>query len=165
MSAKFQITPMIHHHWEQVSTIYQQGLDSRMATFQTEVPTYTDWDRSHLDTLRYVAQTSDQTILGWVAVSQVSSRKVYQGILEHSIYIADKAKGQGVGRALLAYLIDQSEQSGCWTLMASIFPENTASIKLHERLGFRKIGVREKIARHHGVWRDTWLYERRSPLF
>lgn len=164
MSNPLRIVNMLPEHWSSVCAIYQQGLDSNLATFQTEVPSYDEWHKSHLDDLRYVAIDSSQTVLGWVAVSSVSSREVYQGVLEHSLYIANDAKSQGVGQSLLSHLITQSEAKGYWTLMASIFPENSASIRVHEKLGFRKIGYREKIAKHHGQWRDTWLYERRSKM-
>lgn len=160
----YTIMPMQAAHWPQVAEIYQQGLDSRLATFQTEVPEFADWDKGHLQQLRYVALNADQRVLGWVAVSAVSSRPVYRGVLEHSIYVGDHAKHQGIGKALMSHLIEQSEEQGIWTLMSSVFPENRASIRLHESLGFRKIGVREKIAQLDGKWRDTWMFERRSAL-
>lgn len=159
-----RIAKMQSSDWPQVSAIYQQGLDSGLATFQTEVPSYEQWNQSHLEQLRYVALNAHDSILGWVAVSAVSSREVYRGVLEHSVYIANEAKHQGVGHALMSHLISESERQGYWTLMASVFPENTASTHLHEKLGFRKIGRREKIACHQGIWRDTWLYERRSKI-
>ncbi len=159
-----KILNMQPEHWLAVSSIYQQGLESGLATFQTETPSYEQWDNSHLKQLRFVASNDKHEILGWVAVSAISSRPVYRGVLEHSIYIANEAKGNGVGKALLSHLIIQSEKQGIWMLMASVFPENTASIRLHEKLGFRKVGYREKIARHshNNEWRDTWLYERRA---
>ena len=134
-----------------------------MATLETIVPTYQSWDTNHLKICRFVA-IEDTTLLGWVALSSVSGRCVYGGVAEVSIYIGQKSRGMGVGKQLLKHLIEQSEKEGFWTLQSGIFPENLASIKLHEKMGFKYIGKRERIAKLHGHWKDNVLYERRSPV-
>ncbi|MEB2777420.1 N-acetyltransferase family protein [Algoriphagus sp. D3-2-R+10] len=149
--------------WEQVSEIYRQGLDTGNATFASEVPSWSEWDTGHSQDCRLVAEM-DGLIVGWAALSPVSSRCVYGGVAEVSIYISNNAKGQNIGTKLLEKLVAESEQKGFWTLQAGIFPENKASIVIHERTGFRKVGFRERIGQMKGVWRDTILMERRSKI-
>lgn len=147
--------------WTRVSEIYQEGIDTKQATFETNVPTWERWNESHLLDARLLA-TLDERIVGWAALSSVSARPVYAGVAEVSLYVAAEARGHGVGKRLLGALIRESEQIDLWTLQAVTFKENIASIALHKRCGFREVGVREKIARLDGVWRDTVLLERRS---
>lgn len=158
-----EIIEMLPIHWEDVSTIYLQGIATKQATFQTEAPTWEDWDKGHLSKLRYVA-IIDGTIAGWAALSPVSGRCVYAGVTEVSVYIHEGYRGKGIGKALLQKLITESETGNIWTLQSGIFPENLASIALHEKLGFRKIGYREKIGKMDGIWRDTVVLERRSKI-
>jgi phosphinothricin acetyltransferase len=157
-----RLRPMVEADAEQVLSIYQAGLDTGQASFETTAPDWDRFDATHLPGHRHVALAADE-VVGWVAVSAVSSRAVYAGVVEHSVYVAANARGQGVGRRLLAALIDSTEAAGIWTIHTSIFPDNVASLALHAACGFRTIGVRERIARHHGRWRDTLLLERRSP--
>jgi L-amino acid N-acyltransferase YncA len=147
--------------WMAVSTIYDQGIRTRNATFETQLPDYETWIKKFHPHLLWVAE-NDNTIVGWAGLQPVSPREVYKGVVEVTIYIDSQHTGKGIGRMLMSHLITESENSGIWTLYASIFPENIASIKLHESAGFRKIGFREKIARLDGKWRDTILFERRS---
>ena len=154
---------MTANDWEQVRAIYLEGVREGNSTFETEAPSWEAWDEAHHKTPRLVMRTGDQ-VLGWAALSPVSKRRVYSGVAEVTIYVTESARGQGIGRALLEKLIDESEHAGIWTLQASIFPENEASIELHLKCGFREVGRRESIARLHGVWRDTILLERRSKL-
>ncbi|HLL69605.1 MAG TPA: GNAT family N-acetyltransferase [Micromonosporaceae bacterium] len=148
----------------QVLAIYQAGMDSGNATYQTEAPTWPEWDAGHLADHRFVAvDPSDGRILGWVALSPVSRRPVYAGVAEHSVYVHPDAHGRGVGRALLHALIASSEAAGIWTIVTAIFPENETSLALHRSVGFRLVGTRERLARHHGIWRDVLMLERRSP--
>ena len=158
--------PLTAAHWPAVCTIYTEGLATGNATFATEAPTWEEWDASHLGACRLVAVADDAPgqVLGWAALSPVSSRCVYGGVAEVSVYVAAAARGQGVGRALLAALVAESEHQGLWTLQAGIFPENTASVQLHESAGFRLVGRRERIGQLRGIWRDTLLLERRSTL-
>lgn len=155
------IKNMTENHWPAVRAIYESGIATGNATFQTEAPGWEDWDKSHVKHCRLVAVDEDQ-VLGWAALSPVSSRCVYAGVAEVSVYIHQDARGKGVGRQLLQALILESETNNYWTLQAGIFPENAASIALHEKLGFRQVGRREKIGQMKGVWRDTLLLERRS---
>ena len=162
------IRPMRAADWEAVARIYGQGIDDGEATFEIEVPTWAAFDGSRLPHLRLVADEGE-SILGWAAASAVSSRAAYRGVIEHSVYVAREARGQGVGRMLLSALIDAAEDAGIWCIQSSVFPENTASLALHERAGFRTVGRRERIARsgrgpHAGLWRDTVLIERRSEI-
>jgi L-amino acid N-acyltransferase YncA len=152
---------MIPSDWPDVSRIYRQGLETGNATFETTVPTWESWDSGHLDECRLVLEIDDD-VVGWVALSPVSSRPVYRGVVEHSIYIAEEARGTGAGAQLLGSLVLESENAGFWTLQTSIFPENEASIALHAKHGFRVVGTRERIGSHRGRWRDTVLMERRS---
>lgn len=147
--------------WPQVCAIYLEGIATGNATFQTEAPLWEAWDAGHLPQPRLVARNGD-CVLGWAALSRVSARPVYAGVMEVSIYIGEAARRQGVGRALLSMLIVASEAIGIWTLQAGIFPENEASLILHQKCGFRIVGWRERMGQLHGVWRDVLLLERRS---
>lgn len=147
--------------WEQVRSIYLEGVREGNSTFETEAPSWEAWDEAHHKTPRLVMRDGDR-VLGWAALSPVSKRRVYSGVAEVTIYVTQSARGKGIGRALLEALIEESERAGIWTLQASIFPENVASIDLHLKCGFREVGKRDRIAMLHGVWRDTILFERRS---
>jgi phosphinothricin acetyltransferase len=153
--------------WEQVRAIYLEGVATGNATFETEAPSWEKWDGGHLQSPRLVARHGrDATgpIIGWAALSGVSSRCVYAGVADESVYIGAAARGQGVGRILLLALCEAAEAVGLWTIQAGIFPENTASLRLHEACGFRVVGRRKKLGRHHGAWRDVLMLERRSSL-
>ena len=158
--APVNIDQMSVSDWEQVREIYLAGTGSGHSTFETEAPSWEKWDEGHLQIARVVMRDGD-TVLGWAALSPVSKRHVYRGVAEVTVYVSENAQGQGIGRALLEALIDESEKNGIWTLQASIFPENVASVQLHLRCGFREVGRRERIAMLNGVWRDTLLFERR----
>jgi phosphinothricin acetyltransferase len=147
--------------WEQVRSIYLEGIREGNSTFETDAPSWEAWDDAHHQNPRLVLRAGD-TVLGWAALSPVSKRHVYRGVAEVTVYVTESARGKRVGRALLERLIEESEQAGIWTLQASIFPENVASIELHLKCGFREVGDRERIAKLNGVWRDTILFERRS---
>ena len=150
--------------WLQVHTIYLEGIATGQATFEQRAPDWEAWDRKHLLTCRLVARDRVEQVVGWAALTPYSARAVYAGVAEVSIYIAAAMRGQGVGRRLLTALVDASEAAGIWTLQAGIFPENTASVRLHARCGFRVVGRRERIGQLHGVWRDVLLLERRSGI-
>ena len=160
--------PLTAAHWPQVRAIYEQGIATGNATFQTQAPGWDEWDPGHLPHSRWVALDASYggsgQVLGWAALSPVSGRCVYGGVAEVSVYVAGAARGRGVGRQLLAALVSTAEQHGIWTLQASIFPENTTSISIHAGAGFREVGRRERIGQLHGVWRDTVLLERRSAI-
>lgn len=159
------LLPLTAAHWPAVRTIYAQGLATGHATFATAAPTWEEWDRSHLAHGRLVAVAAPSgPVLGWAALSPVASRCVYGGVAEVSVYVAPEAQGQGVGRQRLAGLVAAAEQNGLWTLQAGIFPENAASVRLHEAAGFRLVGRRERIGQLRGHWRDTLLLERRSAV-
>lgn len=158
---KIYIDEMRPEDWNQVKEIYIKGIATGNATFQKEVPAWEEWDTNHIPVGRIVAR-SEESILGWAAMSSVSSRCVYAGVAEVSVYVSAQSMGKGIGSLLLNALVEASEQHGYWTLQSGIFPENIASIKLHEKHGFRIIGRREKIGKMDGVWRDTLLLERRS---
>jgi L-amino acid N-acyltransferase YncA len=155
------VEPLSPDHWPHVRAIYEAGLAAGHATFETLAPDWLAWDAAHLPQCRLVAMEGAD-VVGWAALSPVSRRTAYAGVAEVSIYVAEIARGRGIGRQLLARLIGESEAAGLWTLQASIFPENRVSTRLHEAAGFRLIGRRERIAQRDGVWRDTVLYERRS---
>ena len=150
-------------HWPEVARIYAEGIATGAATFETEVPEWEAWDRAHLPEHRFVA-VEDDRVLGWVAVSAVSDRCVYGGVVEDSVYVDPAAQGRGVGRRLLEALIESTERAGIWTIEAGMFPENAGSVALHERLGFRVVGRRERLGKLDGAWRDVLLLERRSPV-
>ena len=154
---------MTEAHWPAVKAIYEAGIATGNATFETQAPAWDAWDKAHLAHSRLVAVDDAGTVQGWAALSPVSSRCVYGGVAEISVYIAAGARGQGVGRQLLQALIADSEDHGIWTLQAGTFEENAASIGLHTQAGFRVIGHRERVGQHHGVWRNTVQMERRSP--
>ncbi|HEX9035301.1 MAG TPA: GNAT family N-acetyltransferase, partial [Streptosporangiaceae bacterium] len=187
-----RIEPMTAEHASQILAIYQTGIDEGNATFETQAPDWAEFSLARLPDHRFVAigrsavigrsaligrstvfgrsavggdaGEGGDVVLGWVAISATSSRAVYAGVVEHSVYVHSDARGRGVGRLLLAALIDSTEAAGIWTIQSGIFPENTASIALHSAAGFRIVGRRERIGRHHGRWRDILLMERRSPL-
>jgi phosphinothricin acetyltransferase len=149
--------------WPAVQAIYCEGLATGNATFETQAPEWEAWDSGHRPDCRLVARRDGQ-VAGWAALSPVSRRQVYAGVAEVSIYLAASARGQGLGKALLRALIEESERAGVWTLQASIFPENEASVQLHKICGFREVGYRERISQLHGVWRNTVILERRSQV-
>jgi|SRR3984957_5160341 L-amino acid N-acyltransferase YncA len=155
------IEPLTAEHWEAVCSIYLEGIATGNATFQRTAPEWEEWDAGHLRSCRMVARSEGQ-IVGWAALSQVSTRPVYRGVAEVSIYVGESARGRGIGANLMAQLIAASEAEGIWTLQAGIFPENTSSIALHTKAGFRVVGTRSKLGCMHGRWRDVVLLERRS---
>jgi L-amino acid N-acyltransferase YncA len=157
----FAIRAMRRDDWPAVRNIYSEGIATGNATFETEIPEWSKWDQSHLQDCRLIAQDSEQ-ILGWAALSPISSRHVYSGVAEVSVYVAAETRGRGVGKMLLQSLVEHSERCGMWTLQAGIFPENAASIALHKSCGFREVGLRRKLGQRGGVWRDVLLLERRS---
>ena len=158
----FEVRAMTVKDWEEVKAIYIEGIKTENATFQTEAPSWENWDAGHVSTCRLVICSQDK-VLGWAALSPVSSRCVYAGVAEVSIYIAAEHRGRGVGHTLLEQVVKCSEQNGFWTLQAGIFPENEASIALHKKCGFREVGRREKLGKmENGTWRDVMLLERRS---
>ena len=159
---ELSIEPMRPADWPAVRAIYLEGIATGHATFEQSAPEWQTWDAGHLAYARIVARSDAGEVLGWAALSAVSSRCVYAGVAEVSVYVAESARGHGVGKALLARLIAESEAEGIWTLQAGIFPENVASIALHERAGFRLVGVRERLGQMNGRWRDVALMERRS---
>ena len=157
------IRPMQVADASAVLTIYQAGLDTGQASFETSAPAWEAFNTAKLPLHRHVAADAGTgQVLGWVAASAVSSRRVYAGVIEHSVYVDPDRRRSGIGAALLAALTGSAEAAGIWTIQSSVFPENTASLRLHERAGFRVVGTRERIGRHHGQWRDTVLIERRS---
>ncbi len=159
------IRPMRAADAGQVLAVYQAGLDTGQASFEVTAPSWEAFDAARLPLHRHVAVSAETgRVLGWVAASPVSSRCVYAGVIEHSVYVAPGHEGRGIGRALLEALTASSEDAGIWTVQSSVFPENTASLRLHERAGFRVVGVRERVGCHHGRWRDTVLIERRSSV-
>ncbi|MBD3109248.1 N-acetyltransferase family protein [Bacillus sp. AGMB 02131] len=155
------IDKMFAEDWDSVSSIYEEGILTGNATFQETVPSWEEWDENHLKGLRFVARVNGK-VLGWTALSAISSRCVYKGVAEVSVYISKDARGMGIGSRLLERLIEQSEEKGYWTLQSGIFPENEASLQLHKKYGFIVVGKREKIGKLNGVWRDVLLLERRS---
>jgi L-amino acid N-acyltransferase YncA len=155
------IRPFNSSDWNSVSGIYRQGIETKNATFQDQVPDYETWIKKFHMHLLWVAEI-EHVVVGWAGLQPISPRKVYEGVVEVTIYIDSKHTGKGIGKALMHHLIEESEKAEIWTLYASIFPENIASVQLHRSAGFREIGYREKIGRLDGQWRDTILFERRS---
>jgi phosphinothricin acetyltransferase len=162
-STPVSIKPLEPDHWPEVARIYAEGIATGQATFETEVPAWEGWDSGHLAEHRFVAMR-DGAVVGFVAVSAVSDRCVYGGVVENSVYVAESARGAGVGRLLLEGLIESTERAGIWTIQSGIFPENDASLRLHERVGFRVVGRRSRLGQLHGAWRDVLFVERRSEL-
>jgi L-amino acid N-acyltransferase YncA len=158
-----KVQKMQDDDWPSVKDIYQEGIDTGNATFETVVPTWQEWDSNHLCDCRLIAKFAGQ-IVGWVALSPISNRCAYQGVAEVSLYVKSSARGQGVGKALLKAAIEESEQIGLWTLQGGTFPENKSSIALQKACGFREVGRRERIGKRNGVWRDVILMERRSKV-
>ncbi|MGP4081152.1 GNAT family N-acetyltransferase [Pseudalkalibacillus sp. R45] len=161
MNFTIVIDKMTPDDWEQVRKIYKDGIDTGHATFETEVPSFEKWERTHMEECRFVAR-SGKDILGWAALSPVSRRCVYSGVAEVSVYVSQKNNGKGIGRQLLDTLVKCSENHGIWTLQAGVFPENKASLTLHKKAGFREVGRRERLGKMAGKWRDVILLERRS---
>ncbi|MEV5573813.1 N-acetyltransferase family protein [Spirillospora sp. NPDC052269] len=160
-----RVRPMTAGDAPEVLAIYQAGLDTGDAGFETTVPTWEVFDKARHPRHRFIAvDTSSGEILGWIAVSPVSSRPVYAGVVEHSVYVHPAHHGRGVAVALLRALIGSTESDGIWTIQSGIFPENTASLRLHAKAGFRTVGTRHRMGRHHGRWRDVVLLERRSEV-
>lgn len=159
----FKIRGMKKEDWNTVADIYLQGIKTKKATFQTEVPSYEEWDKVHLNECRLVAVNSNEEVLGWAAISPTSSRLVYRGVVEVSIYISESSRGANIGKTLLNAIIHESEELGIWTLQSGIFEINKASIALHEKCGFRVVGIRENIASDiDGIWQNTVLMELRK---
>jgi len=161
MNAEIKTRKMLASDWEAVSKIYLEGIATGFATFETNAPTYEDWDSAHMQSCRIVV-IEDEKVLGWAALSPVSSRCVYGGVAEVSVYVGKDNRGKGVGRLLMENLIKESEAEGLWTIQSGIFPENEGSIELHKKMGFRFIGKRERVGKLHDVWKDNLLFERRS---
>lgn len=160
---EFKLEKMKEQDWEEVQSIYREGIIMDNATFETDAPEWHEWDKTHLRDCRLVAQSKGQ-VIGWAALSPVSTRRVYSGVAEVSLYVTTSARGVGVGKALLCALIEESERAGIWTLQGGIFPENAASIALTKGCGFREVGYRERIGQMNGIWRDVILVERRSKV-
>ena len=160
---EFVIEPMRPEDWEQVRAIYEEGIRSGNATFETCAPDWEQWDKAHLPFCRLVARVAG-AVVGWAALSPVSARKAYAGVAEASIYVSEKAQGKGIGTALQEELIRLSEVHGIWTLQGVVFAENTASLALLKKCGFREVGRRERIGQLEGRWRDAILLERRSRV-
>ena len=168
----YPVLPMLPDLWPAVREIYREGIATGNATFETELPDWEKWDSSHRKNCRLIAvePIDDEAliplerlkVLGWAALSPVSSRRVYAGVAEVSVYVAEAARGHGVGKALLQALVEESEQNGIWTLQAGIFPQNTGSIALHKSCGFREVGIRHRVGKLRDTWRDVVLLERRS---
>ncbi len=153
--------PLVEKDWEQVSRIYLEGIQTGNATFQLDIPNWNDWNSSHLKSCRIVAESNGK-VVGWSALSYVSNRCVYQGVAEVSVYVSMNSAGKQIGTKLLEKLIIESERNGIWTLQSGIFSENEASLRIHEKVGFRKVGYRERIGQIRGVWKDNIILERRS---
>ena len=151
---------LTHGDWPDVARIYEAGLATGVASFETVVPAWEVWDAAHLDVLRSVAVAED-TVVGWTAVTPVSARECYRGVVEHSVYVEPAARGRGVGSALLRRLVADAPRHGIWTIQTSIMAGNAASLALHESVGFRVVGRRERIAQRDGLWHDTILLEYR----
>jgi L-amino acid N-acyltransferase YncA len=154
------VRPLVPEDYPAVADVFAEGIATGRATFETRVPTWQEWDAAHLPEHRFVAEL-DGEVAGWAAVVPYSRRDVYRGVGEESVYVAERARGRGVGRALLETVIASARNGGLWTLQAGIFPDNVASLELHRRLGFREVGVRERIGQLDGAWRDVVLLELR----
>lgn len=159
---RLSIRPLTPADWPQVARIYEQGLSTGVASFETDVPSWEDWDARHRRELRLVSEL-DEATAGWLAVASVSSRACYRGVVEHSVYVDAAARGRGVGRALLEQLVAEAPGNGVWTIQTAIMSGNAPSLALHESVGFRVVGRRERIAERDGVWHDTVLLELRLP--
>lgn len=147
--------------WKEVSEIYKKGIETGNATFEGNIPTWEEWNENHFSACRIVAETNN-TVVGWCALLPISSRSVYKGVMEVSIYVLPDYTGQKIGSTLLKTLISESEENNIWTLQSSIFRENIPSLRIHKKFGFRKVGHRERIGKMKGEWRDTIILERRS---
>jgi L-amino acid N-acyltransferase YncA len=150
-------------HWPEGTRIFEEGIETGNATFETEVPTWEEWDAAHLDEHRFVAERDGQ-VVGWIALVPASPRECYAGVAEVSVYVAADSRRKGVGASLLAAAVESAERGGLWTLQTGVFPENAASLRLLQRFGFRAVGTRERIGQLHGAWRDLVLFERRSEV-
>ena len=162
MTTSLVVRELRAEDWPRVRSIYEDGIRSGNATFETAAPSWDEWDAAHPD-LRLFCER-DSEVVGWVALSPESSRRCYRGVAEVSVYVAETARGDGVGRSLLERLVERSEQAGYWTLTAGVFPENEASLRLHRAFGFRDVGVRERVGEANGGWRDVVWLERRSNV-
>lgn len=160
---QFVVEQMREEDWPVVQMIYRQGIASGHATFETEPPDWEEWDKSHLSHCRLAARSGGR-LIGWAALSPISTRCVHSGVAAVSLYVKASQRGKGIGKALLSALIEESERKGIWTLDAGIFPENAASIALHKAFGFREVGYKERVGQMNGVWRDVILMERRSKV-
>jgi L-amino acid N-acyltransferase YncA len=158
-----EIRELREEDWPTVRVIFEQGIAGKNATFETEAPSWETWDRSQLDGHRWAAVEGGR-VVGWVAAHPVSLRPCYRGVVEHSVYVDDDCQGQGIGRALLERLVESTEEDGIWTIQTGVFPENEASLALHERCGFRVVGTQERLGKLDGVWRDVVVLERRSEV-
>ena len=158
---KVAVRPLVRADWETVSRIYAEGIATGIATFETTVPNWEFWNEKYIKHCRIVAELNSE-VVGFAVLSPVSTRKVYKGVAEVSVYVSEQHRGQHIGKTLLNRLITESEHNGFWTLQAAIFSENIGSIRLHEKCGFRIVGIREKIGKLHGKWHDNHLLERRS---
>jgi len=156
-----ELRAMTPDDWVAVAEIYWDGMRDGLATFETELPVWPEWDAAHHAEHRLVAERFGR-LIGWAALAPISRRRCYAGVAENSVYVARSARGQGVGRMLLEALVAGAEAAGIWTIQCSVFPENAASVSLHESCGFRVVGIRERIAQRDGIWRDVVLLERRS---
>jgi phosphinothricin acetyltransferase len=154
---------LLPEHWPEIARIYEAGIATGNATFEVTVPDWEQWDEGHLRDHRFVALHNDR-VVGWVAVSSVSDRCVYGGVVENSVYVDDAFRGRGIGRRLLERLVESTESAGIWTIQTGIFPENEASVELHRRVGFEIVGTRKRLGKLNGVWRDVLLLERRSGV-
>ncbi len=163
MNELIEIDQMHASDWEDVRRIYLEGIKTGNATFQQDAPSWEEWDKSHLSQCRLVARSQGK-VIGWAALSSTSSRCVYAGVAEMSIYVSPQHQGSGVGSRLINIFIEASEQHGFWTLQSGVFPENKASLELHRKFGFREVGRRERIGQMNGIWRDVLLLERRSKV-
>jgi L-amino acid N-acyltransferase YncA len=159
----YTIDKMTFDDWDAVRAIYEEGIATEMATFETTVPDWDEWNASHLKICRLVVR-ADGKVIGWAALNAISHRQAYVGVAEVSIYIANHVQGMGIGKKLLGKLVKESEAENLWTLQAGIFPENKASLAIHKANGFREVGYRERIGQLNGIWKDVILFERRSKI-